>query len=622
MPNHTRDLKSASRPGRVTGLGLALSLAAAVGAVSISAWADLPPVPQPAENPITESKRVLGKILFFDEQLSTSSTVSCATCHVNSRGGTDPRIARHPGPDGILNTPDDKLGSPGVIRSDAQNNYIRDAIFALNPQVTDRTANSPVNAAFFPELFWDGRARGQFVDPQTGLVAIAAGGALESQCVNPPVSSVEMAHEQLDWGAISAKLARVQPLDLATGLPPDVAAAVTGRPGYPELFRRAFGDTQITSKRVAFAIATYQRTLIANDTPWDRSQAGQPGGLSPGQQAGLQTFQQNCVACHTPPLFSDTTFRNIGLRPVVEDTGRQGVTGLFGDRGKFKVPSLRNVGLHNRFMHNGQFTTVQDVVRFYARAPGAPQQFPDNRDPAMNAIQFPPQAEPALVDFLVNGLRDARVANQTFPFDRPVLFTERPADQATLIGGGVAGSGGIVPRIIVQGPPMVGNVDYRTGLDGALGGAGARLAFSTSPPVGGRITPERIVGVVGAGGAGAGQGLATLHWPLNPGDVVAGQIVFLQWIVTDAAAPGGEALSAVARLPIFCGSSGCPAPCGYANCDGSTVPPVLNVSDFLCFLTKYSAGDSYANCDGSTAPPVLNVSDFTCFLNKYSAGCP
>jgi len=68
-------------------------------------------------------------------------------------------------------------------------------------------------------------------------------------------------------------------------------------------------------------------------------------------------------------------------------------------------------------------------------------------------------------------------------------------------------------------------------------------------------------------------------------------------------------------------SLGGPAPC-YANCDGSTAPPVLNVSDFICFLNKYAAGDSYANCDGSTVPPVLNVSDFICFQTRYSQGCP
>jgi hypothetical protein len=60
----------------------------------------------------------------------------------------------------------------------------------------------------------------------------------------------------------------------------------------------------------------------------------------------------------------------------------------------------------------------------------------------------------------------------------------------------------------------------------------------------------------------------------------------------------------------------------YANCDGSNAAPILNVSDFICFLNRFAAGDGYANCDGSTAPPILNVSDFICFLNRFAAGCP
>jgi uncharacterized membrane protein len=60
----------------------------------------------------------------------------------------------------------------------------------------------------------------------------------------------------------------------------------------------------------------------------------------------------------------------------------------------------------------------------------------------------------------------------------------------------------------------------------------------------------------------------------------------------------------------------------YANCDDSTVAPILNVADFSCFLAKYAAADPYANCDASTTAPVLNVNDFTCFLTKYAAGCP
>ena len=59
----------------------------------------------------------------------------------------------------------------------------------------------------------------------------------------------------------------------------------------------------------------------------------------------------------------------------------------------------------------------------------------------------------------------------------------------------------------------------------------------------------------------------------------------------------------------------------YANCDGSTAVPVLNVNDFICFNNRFAAADPYANCDGSTAAPVLNVNDFTCFLNRYATGC-
>lgn len=59
----------------------------------------------------------------------------------------------------------------------------------------------------------------------------------------------------------------------------------------------------------------------------------------------------------------------------------------------------------------------------------------------------------------------------------------------------------------------------------------------------------------------------------------------------------------------------------YPNCDGSTISPVLNVSDFACFLNRFAAADSYANCDGSTTVPVLNVADFSCFLNAFAAGC-
>jgi hypothetical protein len=59
-----------------------------------------------------------------------------------------------------------------------------------------------------------------------------------------------------------------------------------------------------------------------------------------------------------------------------------------------------------------------------------------------------------------------------------------------------------------------------------------------------------------------------------------------------------------------------------ANCDGSTAAPVLNISDFTCFLSKFAANDCYNNCDGSNQPPILNVNDFVCFIGEFAQGCP
>jgi hypothetical protein len=60
----------------------------------------------------------------------------------------------------------------------------------------------------------------------------------------------------------------------------------------------------------------------------------------------------------------------------------------------------------------------------------------------------------------------------------------------------------------------------------------------------------------------------------------------------------------------------------YANCDGSTTPPILNVNDFICYQGLFASGRFEANCDDSTSPPVLNVNDFICFQSRFAQGCP
>lgn len=232
-------------------LHAALGPALALVAIGSNALAQLPPVPTPPENPFTAEKAVLGKMLFWDEQLSSDNTIACGTCHLPANAGSDPRLGPHPGPDGLFGNGDDLLGSPGVARTDPADDYQPDPAFGFGVQVTGRSAQSVIGSQWAPEAFWDGRAGGEFLDPANGSVSIVSGGALEDQVVGPPVSDVEMAHEARSWDQITAKLEHVDPLWLATNLPGDIVSALSGGATYPELFDDAFGTPEITAERIA-----------------------------------------------------------------------------------------------------------------------------------------------------------------------------------------------------------------------------------------------------------------------------------------------------------------------------------------------------------------------------------
>lgn len=398
----------------------------------------LGPAPEPEENPITEAKRVLGKILFWDEQLSSDDKVACGTCHKPAAGGADNRLALNPGFDRIFGTADDITGSPGIQALDADGNPLNDPLFGHTPQVTGRATPSFLTAMFADRLFWDGRAVDEFVDPlDASTVVIAAGGALENQALGPLLSTVEMAQSGRTWQDVTDKLAVATPLALARNIPADMQDALQGETSYPQLFAAAFADEAITPARIAMAIATYERTLVPNDTPWDQFVAGDATAMTADQIAGWDLFrtQTPCGNCHRPPLFSDNNFRNIGLRPSVEDLGEFEVTGRNNDRGDFKTPSLRNVGLRLALMHVGWITSVSDALDFYNAGTNATGHVQFTEDQSgipnsnleineINVFGDDPVRRGQLIDFLVNGLTDARVAQERFPFDRPTLASE------------------------------------------------------------------------------------------------------------------------------------------------------------------------------------------------------
>jgi len=392
-----------------------------------TAFAALPPVPVPAENPLTEPKRVLGKMLFWDEQLSSDRSIACGTCHRPAQGGADPRVGRNPGVD--KGTIDDVLGSPGIVTLDRDGHPVVNPKFGAGPQVTPRAAPSNFGALWADELFWDGRAGSRVTDPLTGKAAIARGGALENQVLTALVAPGEMAKRDRSWADVVDTVEHARPLALASDLPKDVEAAREARPTYPALFEAAFGDSRITPIRIAFAIATYERTLVSDQTPWDRYEAGDSSAIAGRALYGWRALQAfHCTACHTPPLFTNNAFFEIGVRRAALDLGRQLVTHVSSDAGDMKVPTLRDAALLPRFMHTGEFGNLGAAVAFYINAPALPE-----RDgiPGFGLYTFNmSQIDVADIRaFIEQALVDPRVRDETFPFDRPTLRSEREEPQ-------------------------------------------------------------------------------------------------------------------------------------------------------------------------------------------------
>lgn len=240
-----------------------------------------------------------------------------------------------------------------------------------------RNAPTVINAAYFTTQFWDGRSP-----------------SLEDQSQHPMVNPVEM------------------------GLPSHepVLKIVREDPAYVEAFRKAFGKTgnDVTMDHVKKAIASFERTVISGDSPFDRWRfGGDANAISDQAKRGFEVFvgQGRCVSCHvieqTQAIFTDNRFHNIGVGinriqadvpklaaeflkaktaggdvdrsvlgdPKTSDLGRFAVTDSFDEIGGFKTSTLRNVAVTAPYMHDGSLKTLKDVVIHYnngGMSPGDP----------------------------------------------------------------------------------------------------------------------------------------------------------------------------------------------------------------------------------------------------------
>ena len=165
----------------------------------------------------------------------------------------------------------------------------------------------------------------------------------------------------------------VQPLAPITGPHemdeslPNVILKLQRNPVYVGLFRKAFQDTLVTSERMLKALAQFTGLMISGNSRYDRFSRGEDT-LSDVELNGLKLFRTRCENCHREPLFTDNSFRNIGLKPdsSLKDSGRAAITGIPSDFMKFKVPGLRNVEMTYPYMHDGRFRKLQHVLNHYA----------------------------------------------------------------------------------------------------------------------------------------------------------------------------------------------------------------------------------------------------------------
>jgi cytochrome c peroxidase len=253
--------------------------------------------PQPAYdlkgNRLTPSGFKLGRILFYDRQLSLDQSISCGSCHQSNA---------------------------------AFANFERPLSRGIKGCTGTRNAPALFNLAWQMEFMWDGRL---------DQLDLTSHNAVTNPC--------EMANE------INQVRARLQDL-----------------PMYPPLFRKAFGDSTITSKNMMKALAQFMAAMVSSNSKYDKHFRNEKGGaFSKEEQSGYTLFKQKCGSCHQEPLFTDRNFRNNGLETRSTDKGRDSLTHRKRDLGKFKVPSLRNVEVSAPYMHDGHLASLEDVLAHY-----------------------------------------------------------------------------------------------------------------------------------------------------------------------------------------------------------------------------------------------------------------
>lgn len=158
------------------------------------------------------------------------------------------------------------------------------------------------------------------------------------------------------------------PIEMVIGLE-EVVARLEAEPTYQAAFHKAFGRSPGV-EGLQQALASYVRTIVSGNSPYDRFVAGESDALTPAQRRGLEIFRSkgNCAVCHLGPNLTDEEFHNTGVGwkdTASGDVGRAKITGDAADSGAFKTPTLREVAAGGPYMHDGSLVALADVIEFY-----------------------------------------------------------------------------------------------------------------------------------------------------------------------------------------------------------------------------------------------------------------
>lgn len=308
----------------------------------------------PNNNPITNIGATLGRVLFYDRRLSANNTISCASCHLQENGFSDPDEL--------------SVGFEGAL--------------------TGRNSMGLANARFYENgrFFWDERAI-----------------SLEAQVLLPIQDEIEMG---LTLDEMEQKL---QTEDY-----------------YQVLFRLTFGDDEVTSNRVSSALSQFVRSMVSYQSKYDEGLAQVNDeedsfpNFTASENLGKNLFfsnQTRCSDCHHTNAFVGDATRNNGLDAALVDLGVGGETGNNNERGEFKVNSLRNIALTAPYMHDGRFSTLEEVVEHYnsgvQNSPNLDNRLRNNND-NIRRLNLSDNEKQALVDFLETLTDETFVSDEKF----------------------------------------------------------------------------------------------------------------------------------------------------------------------------------------------------------------